>query len=174
MRLTNNMRAGILRAVVADLPPLCDHTTALNKRVRELNLAALPPAVRKIAEDPTLRAYLEAGSVYLYDYHVGSVSTIGIPNEERDTFHQTVQADPEVKRLALEQTAAREARDVATNKLTRDLDLCTTDVIFRARFPELSDYLPAEPAKAESQNLPATTATMDALRAAGWPTDIAA
>jgi hypothetical protein len=167
-RLTNDQRAGIRHAVLADMPPLVDHTEAIRKRIRELSLAKLPPTVKRMAEDHTLAGYLKTGLIYIDG--IGSFHIFGDRFATHDPYYEQ---DSVVEGLVNDHKAAKAARAKADDALRRDLELCTTDAIFRERFPELAKYLPVTP-KEIANTLPATTATLDALKAAGWPVEKAA
>lgn len=114
-RLTNDQRAAIIRAVEADMPPLVDNSEAIRKRIRELNLAALPPAVRRIAEDSKLAGYLETHSVYIEG--VGSFAIFTERDSGWSRYDTTYLADATVVALVKASAEQTSARATARNAL---------------------------------------------------------
>lgn len=170
MRLTSTIRHQIVQAIEADVPNISnrcikDLREKMEKRALAVAIEQLPEKVRAIYNDPNLRNYVNRE--YLYSccvgYHLPSI----IHNEGSRThpLRMVIQEDAEfVSAHDAYDKARATARDLR-NTLVANLNTCKTIKGFVDRFPELAKYAPRE--SQPIVNLPATTALMDSLKAAG-------
>jgi hypothetical protein len=170
MRLTQTNRWQIVNAIKADVPNISDRhikdlQDLMEKRVRAIAIEQLPEKVRAIYNDPALREYVNTEYVYscCVGYLLPSIAQDGLSRTH--PLRQAIEADPD---FAAAHTAYDRAKDMARdihNTLVANLNTCKTVKSFVERFPELAKYAPKE--NAPVQTLPATTALMDSLKAAG-------
>lgn len=172
MNMTNDLRRQIIDAIKADMPTFGsqkrkDLLDSLEKRAREIATAALPEDVRAIYRDPDLRDYVNHEYVYAHGcgYSLPSVSNndylkrspLAVAILEDPTFNATYETYQHL--LQTEEDIKRELRT--------HLATCKTLRAFTTRFPALAKYAPADTSRKPTANLPATTALMDSLKAAG-------
>ncbi len=172
MNMTNDLRRRIKTAIMADIPAIglkksMDLSSAAEKRAREIAVAALPDDVRAIYKDADLRGYINHEYVYtgMFGYSLPAAKA----DEHNNPKHlaRALDADPVF-------AAARDAyKDIvdASRDIEREINAhlatCKTLRAFTTRFPALAKYAPADGPRTPTANLPATTALMDSLKAAG-------
>ena len=173
MNMTNDLRHRIKNAIIADMPTFApskrkDLFDAIEKRIREVAVAALPEKVRAVYDDADLREYVNYDYIYMggFGYQLPAPASSEL-NGYNQFLKNTLSADPAL-------TALRETYDRMVDTLKtidRDISIhlatCKTLRAFTTRFPALAKYAPEERPRATSANLPATTALMDSLKAAG-------
>lgn len=162
-KLTNEMRNKIRYSVEAALPsPTAD---AMRKRAITVALALLPPTVRAVYDNVETRPFVNVTSFWL------DCMTLAVPattdSDDRSAVHKALGSDAELTALHNAYDAARDLRSAAIQELRNGLIGCSTIKQFVERFPDLAQYAPAD--IENPSNLPATTAVMDALKAAGLP-----
>lgn len=168
-RLVNEQRSRIRRAILAEVPKV-DYAEKIKRKATSLAVANLPPAAKRLWEDTALRGLLDTDGCY-FGYSEGRrnyVASCSLPGFE--SYHHTIQTDPEIVELC----RLAEAQDDVFNKLDAELrnNLASvnTHEAFVERWPELARFLP-DGSEAKVANLPATTALIDGLRAAGLELD---
>ena len=172
MNMTNDLRRRIIDAIKADMPTFGsqkrkDLLDSLEKRAREIAVAALPDDVRAIYKDPDLRGYVNHEYVYAQScgYSLPSVNNndyltknpLAVAILEDPTFNATYETYQHL--LETEKDIERE--------INAHLATCKTLRAFTTRFPALAKYAPTDGSRTPTANLPATTALMDSLKAAG-------
>jgi hypothetical protein len=173
MNMTNDLRRRIKNAIIADMPTFgstkrVDLLNAIEKRIREIAVAALPEKVRAVYDDADLREYVNYDYIYMggFGYQLPAPVSSEL-NGYNQFLKNTLSADPAL-------TALRETYDrmIDTMKtIERDINIhlatCKTVKAFTTRFPALAKYAPEQSPRASVANLPATTVLMDSLKAAG-------
>jgi len=175
MRLTSTIRHQIVRAIEADVPNISDRyikdlQEKMERRARAVAIEQLPEDVRAIYKDPDLRSYVN--HEYVYSCCIGYSLPSIIYNEGSRTnpLRLVIQEDAEfVAAHDAYDKARATARDLH-NTLVANLNTCKTVKGFVDRFPELAKYAPKE--SQPIVNLPATTALMDSLKAAGLSVEL--
>ena len=172
MNMTNDLRRRIKNAIMTDMPTIgskktMDLSNAAEKRAREIAVEALPDDVRAIYKDPDLRGYIN--HEYFYVDMFGYV----LPAMKNDDYNTksplvaTINADPV---FAAARGAYKDIVDASRDierEINAHLATCKTLKAFTTRFPALAKYAPADTSRNPTANLPATTALMDSLKAAG-------
>lgn len=163
MRLTIAMRERIVDGVMADIPTV-DYVQQMRARGIEIGIQHMPPQVRRIWDTKGLRHYVRTASYTVPNQFNVSFIVPGFQNGD-DECSRAVGNDEEMNRIIGEHKAQREHRTKLRKTVEVSLVNITIDHDFRARFPDLSRYLPAE--AGGTKNLPTTTMLMDALVASG-------
>jgi len=172
MNMTNDLRRRIKNAIMFDIPTIgskktMDLSVAAEKRARQIAVEQLPDSVKAIYNDPDLRGYVNHEYVYvdMFGYSLPSAKADGY--NDIKLLARTLNADPVY-------AAARDAYKAvvqASRDIERDINThlatCKTVKAFTTRFPALAKYAPEQCPRASVANLPATTALMDSLTAAG-------
>lgn len=161
-RLNKYERDSIRRAVMSDVPEV-DYASQMQSRGQAVAVEALPPEIRRIWANGKLRGYVKSFRIYL------DCMSITVPGADDDGLSNRIKSDPELVRLHELHDAQRETRQQLDRKLRYGFASISTTKQFAERFPELVKYLPAE--NQPVANLPASTDVMDALKAAGLPTE---
>lgn len=168
-RLVNEQRSRIRRAILAEVPKV-DYAEQIRVKALALAVFELPATAKRLWADPTTRGLLKTESCY-FGYsenrrnYAASCSLPGF-----SSFHVDFQSDPELKELC---RLAEEQDDVFYKleaELRNNLASVNTHEAFAERWPELVRFLP-DGSEAKVANLPATTALIDGLRAAGLELD---
>lgn len=171
MRLTKYQREAFVRAVLNDVPKI-DYESAVRKLVSDDNLAHLPEKVKAIASDPNLRQYVRTS------WHHESISTpmrltvgaVIIEGHERD-WKPSPAAKQEIKAVMEKWAEQAWKLKELEGKVSRAIWSVTTIKQAKASLPEFAKYLPEEPEKGKSPNLPAPIIAnlLADLSSVGWP-----
>lgn len=159
MRFTNDIRRQIVADVMADIPVI-DYAGQMAARALAMGVAALPPAARKVWDDPDTRHHLQT------QHHSLCCVTARIPGLLEWNDREKIMADPEWKALHEAFEAQRETIQTLRQQVKVNVALCNSRKAFVERFPDLAKYAPTD-ASAAVANLPATTNLIEGLRAAG-------
>lgn len=165
MRLTNSLREAIMRQIMDDVPYV-DYDDQMQAYVSARAVAKLPPLIKRVYEDKSLRPYLnhenhtynwmwEGEKYYDYFNHVGDDVVL---NEE-DIIELT-----RLKKLDQEQQALH---NELRQKVRNILNGVSTTQAFAKALPEFEKYVPKEDEKAK--NLPALANLVSDFIKAGWP-----
>ena len=170
IRLTIEMRTAIARKVLADMPALDpkhikDLQDKMSKRAREIAVEQLPEKVRAVWTDPTLQMYVH--TEYVHVCCMGYSLPVSKEQEyRRDTrLGRIIEADPEWIAAHTAHDKLRDDTRRIQEQLSLNLALPKTVREFIEMFPDLAKYAPEE--SRPVAQLPATTALMDTLKAAG-------
>jgi len=171
MRLTKYQREAFVRAVLNDVPKI-DYESAVRKLVSDDNIAHLPEKIKAVAIDPKTRDYLRS-SYYHTSIFLGvriSVGTSIIEGSERNwkpSPAAAVKIQEMMKQWAEQQWRVTELE----GKVSRAIWSVMTIKQAKATLPEFVKYLPEEPEKGKSPNLPAPIIAnlLADLSRAGWP-----
>lgn len=164
MKFTNDIRLRIVSAILADIPVI-DHADAMRKRALAVAREAAPEAVRKMLAGPN------AHWVNLESVHCDCMS-FRVPAADYQSARDLsaiLKADADFDAAHKAHDAQRDRLASLKGSLRANLASCSSRKAFVERFPDLAKYAPAE--NAPPANLPATTSLIDALRAAGLPTE---
>jgi hypothetical protein len=165
----NADRARIQRAILAELPTV-DYAEKIKRRAQSLAVATLPPAAKGLWNDSATRGLISVRTCYFpysgrRNYAAASVSLPGF-----ESHHDTIKKDPEIVAFVAAYEAQRDTYDKLKLELVNNLASVSTHEAFAERWPELARFLP-DGSEAKCANLPATTALIDGLRAAGLRLD---
>jgi len=163
MKLTNQLRDAFVNAVMADVPRE-DYSQHIEDEVLRAFVAALPPAVRRVWDDPATRAY-----VHLEPYRGFGIS-LSVPSFEIDGRWVGLPEGYDSRLLK-----ELEARAAAQESKLEHLRTTLRGVAYSARtrkaladqLPEFEKYLPSEDAPNLYPVALANVATEFML--AGWP-----
>lgn len=166
LKLSKQMRDGIVRAIMSDLPRI-DIEQIARDEVLAAAVSRLPEKVRAVWNDQKLRDFLDMRSI---GTNCGAIYC-RVPGNSRE--YQPASAiigeDAWIKFQA--RCGELRQRNEATAQTERSLRASLAEVAtaeqFCERFPGLAKYAPVAPEKAA--NLPATTSLIDSLREAGLP-----
>ena len=161
MRMTVAIKDDIQSSIMRDLPPAPEKDT-VSQLVLNDAIMRLPEPVRKIWSDEATREFVTTQSVWS---STGNVA-VTVP-ASRSQLKGQILSEKAVEALNAvgEAIVAHNNHRRELNKTIRKhLDSCSTVNVFCTRFPELAKYAPKE---APTPNLPATTALVDNLKAAG-------
>ena len=172
MNMTNDLRRRIKNAIMTDMPTIgskktMDLSNAAEKRAREIAVEALPEDVRAIYNDADLRGYVNHEYVYtdLFGYLLPAMK-----NDDYNTkspLVATINADPVFAAARDTYKGIVDASRDIEREINAHLATCKTLRAFTTRFPALAKYAPTDGSRTPTANLPATTALMDSLKAAG-------
>jgi len=161
MKLNKTHREAFVRAVMADVP-----TVDYDQLIRDVALKAavdqLPPDVRKVWDNPDLRAYVNTRYIYAVGF-----KGVAIPAQGGDEFEFTEAAKAELKDLDAKQSAQETHLDELEAKLRAAIYSCSTRKQLAELLPEMEKYLPPE--GSATRNLPAVANLVSDLMQAGWP-----
>jgi hypothetical protein len=170
MRLTVELRAQIVKDIMADMPALSpsllkDYRDTMDKRAREIAVDDLPEKVKAIYNDPTLRPYIntEYVSVCCVGYNL---PTLARGYDSTRALMKAIETDPAFDAAHKAYDKLRDDTQRIRSQLALNVAIPRTVKAFVEMFPDLAKYAPEEPTPATA-NLPATTALMDSLKAAG-------
>jgi len=171
-RLVNEQRNQIRRAILAEVPKT-DYVEQIRKAALKLAVFELPAAAKRLWEDTTTRGLLDTHSIYFnYDTNRRSyAASVSIPGFE--SRHDAIKRDPEIVELCRLHEEQEDKFTTLDRELRNNLASVNTHEAFVERWPELARFLP-DGSEAKVANLPATTALIDGLRAAGLELDKAA
>lgn len=164
-RLVNEQRHRIRRAILADVPKT-DYEEQIRRRALKLARDKMPAPAMRLWDDPATRGLLKTEACY-FGYndtrrqYAASVSLPGFAD-----WHKKIIADPEIVELVVSSNTQADNRAKLDAELRNNLASVGTHKAFAERWPELVKYLP-DGSEAKAANLPATTALIDGLRAAG-------
>lgn len=175
MRLTNQLREAILRAVTADIPRH-PYGEEIRVKVQAAFIALAPKTIRTALQDPLSERYLNysqicvtkpAGVKTWRNHHVtvlcpvdGTTGYLQLPEAVREEIDALYRADNE------EELRYQDVR----NMVHAALQGYTTTKAFATAYPELARYLPAEDAPPPVYPV-AVANVVSTLTAAGWPKD---
>jgi len=164
MRLTNTIRDAFIRAAMNDVPSV-DYVEEVRKVLTDDTIAGLPQAIKDIAKDPVLSGFLH--STYGgFNTRMCSVSYIANRHQEH---RLSMTAQKTVDELIAKHKAQTEQRNTLNGKLRIAAYGCNTRKALVELLPEFEKYLPADEAKAITQNLPAVANVLSDFVKAGWP-----
>jgi len=170
MRLTVELRAQIVRDVMADMPALSpsllkDYRDTMDKRAREIARDELPEKVRAIYDDKDLCLYIN--NHYVSVCCVGyQLPTLARGYDSTRALMKAIETDPAFNAAHTAYDKLRDDMQRIQSQLALNVAIPRTVKAFIEMFPDLTKYAPEEPTPATA-NLPATTALMDSLKAAG-------
>jgi len=166
MRLTNDIRRTIRRAVEADLQLTSSLRDQMLARAMELAIERLPRLVRQVWNDPKLRGYINTEIVWGED--IEGVYYLPAPGGDPD-LRDVLREDETYQKLHSQFEVIEKVASDALDVLAATLRSVTTVEQLAERYPDLVKYLPTQ--EQAAANLPATTDLMDKLRAAGLRTE---
>jgi hypothetical protein len=166
MKLTKYMKECIVGRILADVPERNFQAEA-EALVMPAVLARLPKDVRKVVDNPNLanfvktaRAGTNCGALYV---QIPAQSSYLDSAEKIDAMGaETWEA---FQALCAENRSAKEGRAALKRQLAANFASISTRKQFVERYPELATYAPED--REAVANLPATTALIDTLKAAG-------
>ncbi len=162
----------IIRRIMADIP-----VDNIAQRAADAFLAAavaaLPPKVRAAYDDPETRNFINHAR---FGTNCGAIyGKAPAPIDTYSTSGWVAFAGQEawdaLMKACADNRAQAQSRDKIKAELEANFASIRTVKQFQERFPELVKYLP--PSQQPVANLPATTALIDTLRAAGLPAEAA-
>lgn len=158
-KLTQDIRNRIRSAVLTDIPTI-DYMEQMRQRVIQIGRDLMPTNVRLVYDNPETRDFVrsEKGHFCCVSFYVPGARSY-------DDAKAALSGDARFAELHSLHDAQRNNRISIARDLEIQLTTVSTDKQFRERFPELANYLPE--ASSPVANLPATTAFIDTLRAAG-------
>jgi hypothetical protein len=170
MRLTVELRAQIVKDVMADMPLLStnllkSYRETMDKRAREVAREKLPEKVRAVYDDKDLRDYISGSyvSVCCVGYQLPTLSR---GYDSNRALAKAIETDPVFLEAHTAYDKLRDDMQRIQNQLVLNVAIPRTVKAFVEMFPDLAKYAPEEPTPVTA-NLPATTALMDSLKAAG-------
>lgn len=167
-RLVNEQRSCIRRAILAEVPKV-DYAEKIKRKATSLAVFELPAAAKRLWEDSSTRSLLETHSIYFgFESRRNYVASCSLPGFE--SRHEGIKADPEIVELCRLAEEQDDVFDKLEAELRNNLASVNTHEAFAERWPELVRFLP-DGSEAKVANLPATTALIDGLRAAGLELD---
>ena len=160
MRLTNEIRDRIIRHIMQDVPVI-DYESQIRARAVQIGVEAMPPTVRKVYDDPKARHFIRVSQFYI------DCMTLSIPGLDRcdSEVVARVRNDERLNELHKLHDDQRDARIALGKQLKANVYSCSTRKQFVDSYPDLAKYAPE--LTASVPNLPASTALVDALKAAG-------
>ena len=168
MKLTKYMKEAIVRKIIADIPERNFQAEA-EALVLPAVMARLPAKVKAAFNDPATAAFIKTapagtncGALYV---QIPAQSSYLDTTEKMEALGAETWAA--LQALCGEHRAAKEERQRLSITLAANFARITSRKQFVERFPDLAKYAPEEDAPAA--NLPATTALIDTLKAAGLP-----
>ena len=170
MRLTVELRAQIVKDIMDDMPALDpkhlkDYRDTMDKRAREIARDQLPEKVRAIYDDVNLRPYVHTN--YVSICCVGyQLPTLARGYDSSRALMKAIETDPVFDTAHKAYDKLRDDTQRIRSDLAINIAVPKTVKAFVEMFPDLAKYAPEEPTPATA-NLPATTALMDSLKAAG-------
>lgn len=165
-RLLNRERDAIVSQIMADIPVI-DYVAPMRKRAVAIGVEIMPPAVKRVYEDRATSHFIIGGTHHL---DCMSLYVPGYSDAYDSPGKFKLKTDPEIQRLHKLHDEQTKARETLRRDLSRHLYSVSTDKEFRERFPDLAKYCPEGlTPKPVIANLPATTALIDSLKAAGLP-----
>jgi hypothetical protein len=169
MKLTQEIRRQMVSSIMADIPVI-DHARTMKNRAIAIAVAALPEPVRRLWGGPH-KCFVSTGTVHFCDvaYCLPNAGTY----DDRKALGAVIAADAEWMAAHAAFEAQRDAHKEMRQQLRANIEACSTRKQFIDRFPALEKYAPSVGLAAVS-NLPATTALIDSLVAAGLPMEQAA
>lgn len=183
-RLNESIRSDILNSVIAALPDTSTMQDALGKRIQEIIASTLPKEVKALWDNPSTRWHIATTTFYTLNEPGVRRISVTVPNYDiavmRSRYsmgsalsdHQVVtaflQRDAHYVALAKKYQDQCKANDAARQELKSALWYRLTTVEgFIEAFPELASHAPSKH-QTSVANLPASTAVMDSLKAAGY------
>lgn len=168
-RLLNEQRSVIRRAILAELPRV-DYSELIKVRAQSLAVFHLPAAAKRLWDDAETRPLLKTESCHFgYDdnrrQYAAAVSLPGFSE-----WHNDIVVDEGIVELVRLHNVQADLRASLDAELRNNLASVNTHEAFVERWPELARFLP-DGSEAKVANLPATTALIDGLRAAGLALD---
>ncbi|CAB5151251.1 hypothetical protein UFOVP148_31 [uncultured Caudovirales phage] len=168
MQLMNYMRDAFISAVMQDVPSV-NHTEEIRKLVNQDLINQLPPDVKKVWNNPDLRAYVCS----TYSSFGTSKISVAHPTNEPDRWNRP---NPKLTDKAQEQLTKLDTEQVSQTKLRRELEAkikavayaCNTRKQLADALPEFQKYLPEDREKA-MRALPVVANVVTDFVKAGWP-----
>ena len=164
IRFNENTRRTLLSNIMAGVPEV-SYASQMRDRLTVVAVDLLPPAVRKVWDDPATQGYVRVSS--FYDCCM-SFMLPGVRETESWKADHPAFEDAEYKRLHKLHDAQRDARSELWTTIHTAVYACANTRQFATQYPDLIKFLPPEATPDDVSNLPATTAVMDALKAAGF------
>lgn len=169
MRLNNKLRRTMVHRIMADVPKV-QHTAELEKRMKDLFVAYLPPDVQKVAKGEQ-RVHLHTSVVHGPATSNRNGRLFTVPGRWlRQDEERVQQENPEtweyLRGLEEEQEQSEIRRRKVQDELWTLLQGCRTTQQVARMAPELAEYLPE--GEGEADQLPASQ-VVNHLQAAGWP-----
>lgn len=168
-RFVNEQRNQIRRAILAEVPKV-DYMEQIRQAVLKLAVFELPAAAKRLWDDPETRGLLKTESCYFgcQENRRNYAASVSLPGFS--SYHAAFQSDPDIVELVRLEQEQHDLFDKLAAELRNNLASVTTHEAFAERWPELTRFLP-DGSEAKAANLPATTALIDGLRAAGLELD---
>lgn len=167
MKLTLNDKRAFVRTVMADVPHE-DYESLSHKTLTDWLVDQMPEKVRAVWDDPNTRGYIVADECYVPDgcFIVRSVALVPPRKIDKDVV-ALMQA------FAKMDDAQRFAKTALRDKVNALIHSCTTLKNALSILPEeLHKYLPTARDGSATKNVPVVIGDIvNALKAAGWPTD---
>ena len=159
MKLTKAIRENIVTLIMADVPVI-DYDSQVRDAIVSKAKEMTPKVILDLATKEATAKWFGTQTVYIQN--IGYIAVLG--PEEDSSFYNALKEH--VKPLVEKHHKQLTERSNIKVNLEVTLSTCNTDKELIERFPEFAKYLPKE---GNTLNLPATTAVMDSLKAAGWP-----
>jgi hypothetical protein len=165
MKLTNYMRDAFVRRVMDDVPCV-DYTEDIRAEVMKTAVAALPPKIRAVWADKSLRCHLHTSY-----FNVLSVSVANVPMPS-DASYKAAQKHLQdaVAGLVAKSKEQADKRDSLESKLQQCAYSATTRKALAGMLPEFEKYLPADETAA-LRSVPVVANVVADFVKAGWPKD---
>lgn len=160
MKLTSNIRSAFVRAVMDDVPRV-DYQAQAQKILTDEAVAQLPPKIRAIYNDPSLRHFVAKKQVY----SIGQYCYVPGPEYER-----TEAAGAKIKELQAQHDEQSGKHTELRNKIRAIADTSSTRKQLVDKLPEFEKYLPPDE-RAAAQSLPLVANVVAEFVKAGWPKD---
>ena len=160
MKLTNTVRDAFVRAVMDDVPEI-DYGAQAQKIVIDLAVKQLPPKLKAVWDDKTIRDNIRVIGVYAIE----GLPAFYVPGGKvKLTSAQTDNLRDLYAKRQDQGAARRELRE----KVSGVIYACNTLKQAEARLPEFIKYLPKD-TESVTANLPAVANVVAELTKAGWP-----
>lgn len=175
MKLTAPIRNGFVCAAMNDVPEV-DYGEQIRTAATAAYIKALPPAVRKVYDDESLRRYLNVRFVSFdcgVSVQVWGYETPRYARDEGDAISIPVLSSADkraIDALIAKKKAQDATRDALKSKLTAAANAVSTVKQLAEMLPEFAKYLPQD-IQSANRTLPAVANIVADFTKAGWPKD---
>lgn len=164
MKLTNNIRDAFVRGALADVPTV-DYDEQMRKLVQDAVVESLPPKIKAIWKDSSLKAFVKLGNVCT----PRGFSNVAVPATDGWTGMAVPSSvEAQVAELVAANDKQRAMVSDLTAKLKQAAYACTTRKQLTDLLPEFQKYLPADDAAA-TRSVPVIANVVADFVKAGWP-----
>jgi hypothetical protein len=161
MRLNQSIKQAFIKSVLSDVPTT-DYSELIRQRADQVAAENMPPKVRAVWDDKTLREALH------YDYVYVGRQGMKLPvMGNRQHMENIVNADANIRGYLAAAITQNDMLAGLRTKLEAVIGACSTTKQLAEALPECAKYLPPEPVK--GSQLPAIANLVADLMKAGWP-----